>query len=190
VFLIVDNFDSFVYNLARYMEELGEAVVVHRSNRISLDMVAGLEPKGIIISPGPKSPRDSGFLADLINAYKGRIPFLGICLGHQAIGYAFGAGIIKAKEPVHGSVSEVLHDGHGIFCGIKTPLKVTRYHSLIVDRESLPHCLQVTCETKDGIIMGLRHKAYCIEGVQFHPEAELTECGHQILQNFIDMCGG
>lgn len=190
MFLVIDNFDSFVYNLARYVEELDEDVVVYRSNRISLDTVATLKPEGIIISPGPKSPKDSIFLTDLINTFKGRIPILGICLGHQAIGYNFGADIIKANEPVHGMISEVLHDGSGIFFGVKNPLKVTRYHSLIVDRKSLPDCLRVTCETKDGIIMGLRHKTYCIEGVQFHPEAELTECGHQILKNFIDMCKG
>ncbi|MGB7606339.1 MAG: aminodeoxychorismate/anthranilate synthase component II [Lutisporaceae bacterium] len=185
---MIDNYDSFVYNLVRYLEELEEEVIVYRNDRISIEEIKNMNPKGILISPGPKSPKDAGLSLDIINTFKGLIPILGICLGHQAIGHAFGANIIKGKEPVHGKLSEVRHDDRGIFTGIKNPLKVTRYHSLIVDKETLPACLQITCKTSDDIIMGLRHRDYLIEGVQFHPEAELTECGHAILSNFIKIC--
>ncbi|MBP2629936.1 MAG: glutamine amidotransferase [Firmicutes bacterium] len=188
MFLMIDNYDSFVYNLVRYLEELGESVLTYRNDQISLEDIEKMNPQGIIISPGPKKPKDAGVSLAIISTFKGKIPMLGICLGHQAIGYEFGANIIRGKEPVHGKISEVTHDGQGVFIDIKSPLNVTRYHSLIVDRQTLPDCFKITCETKDGVIMGLRHKNYCIEGVQFHPEAELTECGHQILKNFINMC--
>jgi para-aminobenzoate synthetase component 2 len=188
MFLMIDNYDSFVYNLVRYLEEIGESVLIYRNDQISIEDIAKMKPQGIIISPGPKSPKDAGISLAIISAFKGEVPIFGICLGHQAIGYAFGASIIRGKEPVHGKISEVMHDGQGVFMDIKNPLNVTRYHSLIIDRLSFPDCLKITCETKDGVIMGLRHKNYCIEGVQFHPEAELTECGHQILKNFINMC--
>lgn len=188
MFLMIDNYDSFVYNLVRYLEELGENVLTYRNDQISLEDIAKIKPQGIIISPGPKKPKDAGLSLAIISAFKDKIPILGICLGHQAIGYAFGGSIIRGKEPVHGKVSVVTHDGQGVFIDVKQPLNVTRYHSLIVDRGNLPDCFKITCETKDGVIMGLRHKNYCIEGVQFHPEAELTECGHQILKNFINIC--
>lgn len=190
MFLMIDNYDSFVYNLARYMEELGQDVLVYRNNRISIEQIVDMRPKGIIISPGPKAPKDSVILHNVISAFKGRIPMLGICLGHQAMGYAFGADIVKGSAPVHGKISEVWHDGKGVFNGVKNPLRVTRYHSLVVDRKTFPQCLEITCETGNGTIMGLRHKAYPIEGVQFHPEAHLSECGYMILKNFIDICGG
>jgi para-aminobenzoate synthetase component 2 len=188
MFLMIDNYDSFVYNLVRYLEELGESVLIYRNDQISIEDIAKMKPQGIIISPGPKKPKDAGLSLEIISTFKDKIPILGICLGHQAIGYAFGANIIRGKEPVHGKISEVIHDGQGVFIDVKQPLNVTRYHSLIVDKQNLPNCFKITCETKDGVIMGLRHKNYCIEGVQFHPEAELTECGHQILKNFINMC--
>ncbi|MGB8453664.1 MAG: aminodeoxychorismate/anthranilate synthase component II [Anaerocolumna sp.] len=185
---MIDNYDSFVYNLVRYLEELGETVLVFRNDRITVEEINNINPEGIIISPGPKEPKDSGISLDIIRIFKGKFPILGICLGHQAIGYAFGADIIKGKEPVHGKISEIFHDGQGVFAGIKNPLKVTRYHSLVIQKETLPDCLKITSETQDGVIMGIRHRDFCLEGVQFHPEAELTECGHTILKNFINIC--
>ena len=187
---MIDNYDSFVYNLVRYLEELNEEVLVYRNDRITLKDIENMKLAGIIISPGPKEPKDAGLSLDIINTFKGRIPILGVCLGHQAIGYAFGASIVRGKEPVHGKISTVLHDNSGVFKGIKNPLEVTRYHSLVVDRDTLPDNLLITCETNDGVIMGLRHKEYPLEGIQFHPEAELTECGHEILMNYINICKG
>lgn len=187
MFLMIDNYDSFVYNLVRYFHELGEDIIVRRNDKVTIEEIEKMNLDGIIISPGPKSPKEAGISREIIDRFKGRIPILGICLGHQTIGYAFGADIVRGKEPVHGKVSEVTHNNKGIFSKVKSPLKVTRYHSLIVDKSSLPSCLEITCETADGVIMGLRHKDYIIEGVQFHPEAELTECGHDILRNFINI---
>ncbi|WMJ82394.1 aminodeoxychorismate/anthranilate synthase component II [Clostridium sp. MB40-C1] len=186
--LMIDNYDSFVYNLVRYLEELGEKVCVYRNDKITIKDIEKISPEGIIISPGPKDPKDTGSSVEIIKKYKGKIPILGICLGHQAIGYAFGGNIVKGNKPMHGKISEVFHNGKGVFENIKNPLKVTRYHSLIVDKDSLPKCFSITCETKDGVIMGIMHKEYDIEGVQFHPEAELTEEGHKILKNFIKRC--
>lgn len=188
MFLMIDNYDSFVYNLVRYLQELNQEVLVVRNDEISISRIKILKPQGIIISPGPGTPLEAGMTLDIIGKMKGEVPMLGICLGHQAIGYAFGASIVKGKEPVHGKISEVIHDNFGIFKNLKNPLQVTRYHSLIVERETLPSCLQISCETKDGVIMGLRHKEYKMEGVQFHPEAEMTECGHRLLQNFVEIC--
>lgn len=188
MFLMIDNYDSFVYNLVRYFEELNEKVLVYRNDRITSADIKNMRLKGIIISPGPKTPVEAGNSIDIINTFKVHTPILGICLGHQTIGYTFGAGIKRGKEPVHGKISKVIHDNQGVFSGVKNPLKVTRYHSLIIDRETIPDCLQISCETSDGIIMGIRHRSYPIEGVQFHPEAELTECGHDILRNFIKLC--
>jgi para-aminobenzoate synthetase component 2 len=186
---MIDNYDSFVYNLIRYLEELGEEVIVYRNDRITIKKIFELKPQGIIISPGPKTPKEAGLSLDIIDTFKGIIPLLGICLGHQAIGYAFGGAVIKGKEPSHGKISTVYHDNMGIFKDIKNPIQVTRYHSLIVDRNNLPEELVVTCETGDGVIMGLRHKNYLIEGIQFHPEAELTEFGHELLSNFVKLSG-
>ncbi|MBP1743650.1 MAG: glutamine amidotransferase [Firmicutes bacterium] len=186
MFLMIDNYDSFVYNLVRYLEELQEEVVVCRNDMLTLEDIERMQPQGIIISPGPKTPEQSGICIDVIREFSGRIPILGICLGHQGIGYAFGAKIVKGKEPVHGKVFDVYHNNAGVFRGIKNPVKVTRYHSLIIERDSLPECLEVTSETADGVIMGIRHREFLVEGVQFHPEAELTECGHEMLKNFLE----
>lgn len=183
---MIDNYDSFVYNLVRYLEELNEDVKVYRNDKLTLEDVKKIHPQGIIISPGPKSPSQSGICTDIVREFSNKIPILGICLGHQCIGYAFGTNIIKGKEPIHGKVCKVYHKNIGVFKGLKNPVNVTRYHSLIIDRNTLPECLDITCETTDGIIMGIRHKKYLVEGVQFHPEAELTECGHKMLKNFIE----
>ena len=188
MFLMIDNYDSFVYNLVRYMHELNQEVLVVRNDDINMSSIETMRPQGIIISPGPKTPLEAGITLDIIDQWKSKIPILGICLGHQAIGHAFGANVIKGKEPVHGKISEVVHDNLGVFKDLKNPMHVTRYHSLVVERETLPSCLRISCETKDGVIMGLRHKEYRIEGVQFHPEAEMTECGHGLLQNFVEIC--
>ncbi|MCY6484690.1 aminodeoxychorismate/anthranilate synthase component II [Clostridium aestuarii] len=188
MFLMIDNYDSFVYNLVRYFEELGEDIKVYRNDKITIEDIKKMDLEGIIISPGPKDPKDAGNSIEIIKNFRGEIPILGICLGHQAIGYVFGGKIVKGERPMHGKISNVYHNNKGIFKGIKNPLKVTRYHSLVVDKESLPSCFSITCETEDGVIMGLKHKEYDIEGVQFHPEAELTECGHEILENFIKRC--
>jgi para-aminobenzoate synthetase component II len=188
MFLMIDNYDSFVYNLVRYLKELNQEVLVVRNDDIHMDSIKNMRPQGIILSPGPKTPLEAGITLEVIEQAKGKIPILGICLGHQAIGHAFGARIIKGKEPVHGKISEVVHDNLGVFQKLKNPMQVTRYHSLIVERETLPDCLQISCETRDGVIMGLRHKDYRMESVQFHPEAEMTECGHGLLQNFVEIC--
>lgn len=186
MFLIIDNYDSFVYNLVRYLEELKEDVKVYKNDKLTLEDVEKMQPQGIIISPGPKSPEQSGICVDIIKKFSGKIPILGICLGHQSIGYAFGANIIKGKEPIHGKIFKVCHKDIGVFKQIKNPVRVTRYHSLVIEKETLPECLIITCETNDGVIMGVRHKEYLVEGVQFHPEAELTECGHEMLKNFLE----
>ncbi|KOA18480.1 anthranilate synthase component 2 [Clostridium homopropionicum DSM 5847] len=186
MFLMIDNYDSFVYNLVRYLEELKEDVKVYRNDKLTLEDVEKMQPEGIIISPGPKPPKQSGICVDIIKKFSGKIPILGICLGHQSIGYTFGANIIKGKEPIHGKVSKVHHKNIGVFKEIKNPLDVTRYHSLIIEKETLPECFTITCETTDGVIMGIKHKEYLVEGVQFHPEAELTECGHEMLKNFLE----
>lgn len=186
MFLMIDNYDSFVYNLVRYFEELNEKVCVYRNDKITIEEIKVLNPEGIIISPGPKSPKDAGISLQIIKEFKGKIPILGICLGHQVIAQYFGGRIIKGIKPVHGKISEVFHNGEGIFKGLPTPFKATRYHSLVVEPSNLPLDLDVTAQTVDGIIMGIKHKKYCIEGVQFHPEAELTEYGHEMLENFIN----
>lgn len=182
---MIDNYDSFVYNLVRYLEELNEKVIVSRNDELTLQDIEEMKPDGILISPGPKNPEQSGICVEVIKRFKGKIPILGICLGHQSIGYAFGGNIIKGKEPIHGKIFEVYHKGVGVFKNIKNPVKVTRYHSLIIDKKNLPECLSITCETSDGVIMAVKHKKYLVEGVQFHPEAELTECGHEMLKNFL-----
>jgi para-aminobenzoate synthetase component 2 len=185
MFLMIDNYDSFVYNLVRYFQELDEEIKVFRNDKISISDIYNMKPMGIIISPGPKTPEESGVSKEIFKEFKGKIPILGICLGHQTFAYAFGGKTIKGKEPVHGKLSLIYHDGRGLFCGLKNPFMVTRYHSLTVDPSSLPEELQITSQTEDGVIMGLRHKKYVIESLQFHPEAELTEHGHELLKNFI-----
>lgn len=186
--LMIDNYDSFVYNLVRYFKELNEEVEVYRNDKITLDVIKEAKYKGIIISPGPKGPKESGLCLEIIDKFKGKIPILGICLGHQCIGHYFGGKIIKGKEPVHGKLSEISHSNKGIFKNIKNPLVVTRYHSLVISKENLPRDLEIVAETKDNVIMAIKHKVYPIFGVQYHPEAELSEEGHKLLDNFILEC--
>ena len=183
--LMIDNYDSFVYNLVQYIEELGEIVVVKRNNEIKISDIEELNPEVIVLSPGPCSPKEAGVCIDIVNYFKGKKPILGICLGHQTIGHVFGGDIIKAQQPVHGKVHSINHINKGVFSGLKNPLNVTRYHSLIIDCNKVPEELEVTATTDKGEIMGIRHKKYLIEGVQFHPEAILSEYGHEMLKNFI-----
>jgi anthranilate synthase/aminodeoxychorismate synthase-like glutamine amidotransferase len=185
VILLLDNYDSFTYNLAQYLGELGCTLEVHRNDRISVEEIARRKPERIVISPGPCTPQEAGISVELIQKLAGKYPILGVCLGHQAIGAAFGGKIIRAPKLFHGKTSEIEHDGKGIFKAVPNPLTATRYHSLIVERKSLPRELRVTAETRDGIIMGVRHRKYKLEGLQFHPESVLTECGKQILRNFL-----
>jgi len=183
--LLLDNYDSFTYNLAQYLGELGCTLEVHRNDKISVEQIVRRKPERIVISPGPCTPQEAGISVELIQKLAGKFPILGVCLGHQAIGAAFGGKIIRAPKLFHGKTSEIKHDGKGIFKSVPNPLTATRYHSLIVERKSLPRVLIVTAETEDGIIMGLRHRKYKVEGLQFHPESVLTESGKQILKNFL-----
>ena len=186
--LVIDNYDSFTYNLVQYLGELGETVEVRRNNRVTLDEIEnGLRPERIVISPGPGTPNDAGITLDVIARFSGKIPLLGVCLGHQAIGQAFGGKVVRAPELMHGKASEVNHDGKTIFAGISDRFVAGRYHSLIVERESLPSCLEVSASTADDIIMGLRHRELKVEGVQFHPESILTSDGKQLLANFLKL---
>jgi anthranilate synthase component II len=184
--LMIDNYDSFTYNLVQYLGELGAAVTVVRNDEVSVDDVARLRPEKIVISPGPCSPNEAGISLATIARLGGRIPLLGVCLGHQAIGQAFGGKVVHARTLMHGKTSPIHHVGAGVFRGLPSPFIATRYHSLAVDRGSLPDCLEVTAWTEDGEIMGLRHKTLAVEGVQFHPESILTEHGHALLKNFLD----
>lgn len=181
--LMIDNYDSFVYNLVQFIGQLGEEVVVKRNDKISIDDIEKLNPEIIVLSPGPCSPLEAGICIDIVKYFKGIKPILGICLGHQTIGYAFGAKVIKADKPVHGKVHSITHNDKGVFRDLKNPLNVTRYHSLIL--EDIPEELEVTALTNKNEVMGIRHRDYLIEGVQFHPEAILSEQGHEILNNFI-----
>ena len=185
--LLIDNYDSFTYNLLQYFAELGQRTCVYRNDKITADAVKKLKPGYIVISPGPGRPEDAGVSLELINEFKGLIPILGVCLGHQCIGQAFGGKIIGAKKLMHGKTSLIFHDGKDIFSHIKSPFQATRYHSLVVELKSLPQCLEITAQTKDKEIMGIRHKNYPIWGVQFHPESILTSCGKKILSNFISL---
>lgn len=183
--LIIDNYDSFTYNLVQYLGELGAEIVVRRNDQITLDEIERLNPERIVISPGPKTPDEAGICLDLIRRFSGRKAILGVCLGHQAIGQAFGGKVIRAPRVMHGKTSLVTHDGKTVFSGLPNPFPATRYHSLIVERESLPACLEISATSPDGLIMALRHREWNIEGVQFHPESVLTEAGKQLLANFI-----
>ena len=186
--LVIDNYDSFTYNLVQYLGELGQTVEVRRNNQVTLDEIeTSLRPERIVISPGPGTPDDAGISLDVIERFSGKIPLLGVCLGHQAMGQAFGGRVIRAPELMHGKASEVSHDGQTIFAGISDNFLAGRYHSLIVERETLPSCLEVSASTKDGIIMGLRHRDLKVEGVQFHPESILTSEGKQLLANFLKL---
>jgi anthranilate synthase component 2 len=184
--LMIDNYDSFTYNIVQYFGELGEDVRTVRNDEITLDQIADMNPDRICISPGPKSPIDAGVSVDVLKEFKGRKPILGVCLGHQAIGEAFGGKIIRAKQVMHGKTSKIAHTGEGVFKGLPSPFTVIRYHSLAIERASLPSCLEVTAWTDDGEIMGVRHKEFDIEGVQFHPESILSEHGHAMLKNFLE----
>lgn len=186
--LMIDNYDSFVYNLVRYIKELDEEVEIYKNDELTIDKINEKIYDGIIISPGPKTPKDSGICLEIIDKFKGIIPILGVCLGHQCIGEYFGGKIIKGKAPFHGKLSYIKHNEKGIFKSIKNPLRVTRYHSLILSREDLPDDIEITAETEDNVIMGIKHKKYQIYGVQFHPEAELTEDGHKLIKNFLIEC--
>jgi anthranilate synthase/aminodeoxychorismate synthase-like glutamine amidotransferase len=183
--LLIDNYDSFTYNLVQYLSELGAEVEVHRNDRITLDEIEGKAPERIVISPGPKTPREAGISIDLVRRFAGRLPILGVCLGHQAIGEAFGGRVVRAPELMHGKMSPIAHDGRTIFAGLPNPFPATRYHSLIVEEDGLPACLEVSATSPSGLIMGLRHREYKVEGVQFHPESVMTEAGKQLLQNFL-----
>ena len=185
--LLLDNYDSFTYNLAQYLGELGCQVEVHRNDRISVEQIAQRKPERIVISPGPCTPQEAGICVELIQKLAGKIPILGVCLGHQAIGAAFGGKIIRAPKLFHGKTSQIRHDGSGVFRGLPNPFTATRYHSLIVERKSLPAELQVTAETDDDIIMGMQHRQYPLMGVQFHPESVLTDSGKQLLKNFLSL---
>ena len=183
--LLIDNYDSFTYNLVQYFGELGQEVKVFRNDAITLDGIAALVPAYLVISPGPCAPGKAGISLAAIRAFAGRIPLFGVCLGHQAIGEAFGGRVVHAGRPMHGKVSPVHHAGVGVFRGLPNPVVCTRYHSLAIERESLPDCLEVTAWTDDGEIMGVRHKTLAVEGVQFHPESILTERGQDMLKNFL-----
>ena len=183
--LVVDNYDSFTYNLVQYFGELGAQLEVRRNDQISVEEIEHMSPDRIVISPGPKTPSEAGICLDVIRNFSGHVPILGVCLGHQAIGQAFGGKVIRAPEIMHGKTSLISHDGKTVFAGLPNPFPATRYHSLIVERGSLPDCLAVSATSPDGLIMGLRHKKLKVEGVQFHPESVLTDAGMQLLANFL-----
>ena len=184
--LMIDNYDSFTYNLVQYLAEIGQEVKVVRNDKISIEEINKLNPQYIVISPGPCTPNEAGISLELIEAFKGKVPILGVCLGHQSIGQAFGGKIIHAQTIMHGKTSKISHNNKGVFKGIKNPFIATRYHSLVIDRESLPNCFDITAWTDDNEIMGIKHKELAIEGVQFHPESILSEYGHDLLKNFLD----
>ncbi len=183
--LLIDNYDSFTFNLAQYLGELGADVHVHRNDAITLDQIAAWAPEKIVISPGPCTPAEAGISVPAIRRFAGTIPILGVCLGHQAIGQAFGGRIVRAQRVMHGKLSPVTHDGRGVFAGLPSPFSVTRYHSLAIERATCPPCLEISATADDGEIMGVRHRELAVEGVQFHPEAILTEHGHALLANFL-----
>ncbi|MBS4179279.1 aminodeoxychorismate/anthranilate synthase component II [Lederbergia citrea] len=184
--LMIDNYDSFTYNLVQYFGELGEVIIVKRNDEISIEEIEKLAPDHLVISPGPCTPDEAGISLDTIRYFAGKIPILGVCLGHQAIGQVFGGVVVKAERLLHGKTSPIFHDGKTVFTGVDQPFRATRYHSLIVKKEGLPDCLEVSAWTSEGEIMGIRHKELPVEGVQFHPESIMTESGKQLLQNFLD----
>jgi len=185
--VLIDNYDSFTFNLVHYLGGLGADVVVHRNDKISSEAVLAMQPEAIVLSPGPCTPNEAGICLDLIGKAKGDVPLLGVCLGHQAIGQAFGGKVVRAPAPIHGKLSEIKHTNTGVFRGINGPFKATRYHSLVVDRASMPRELTVNAETADGLVMGLMHADLPIHGVQFHPESIASEHGHLMLKNFLDL---
>ena len=187
--LVLDNYDSFVYNLVQYLGELGAEPVVHRSDALTLDQIVDLDPDAVLISPGPGRPEDAGRSNEVISHFAGRRPVLGVCLGHQCVGQVFGGEIVRAADVMHGKTSLIRHDGTGVFEGLPNPIEATRYHSLVVDRSSVPDVLDITAETDDGTVMGLRHRELDVEGVQFHPESILTASGHDLLHTFLRRAG-
>ena len=190
MFLLIDNYDSFTYNLRHYLGELGAEVEVWRNDALTPADALAMSPQGIVISPGPCDPDRAGICLDLLAAAAGRLPVLGVCLGHQCIGQAFGGRVVRAPKPMHGKVSPIHHRGAGVFAGLPSPLKATRYHSLTVARQGLPDCLQVTADSEDGVIQGLSHRDLPFHGVQFHPESIASEHGHELLRNFLDLATG
>jgi len=184
--LMIDNYDSFTYNLVQYLAEIGQEVEVVRNDKISIGEINKLNPQYIVISPGPCTPNEAGISLELIEAFKGKIPILGVCLGHQSIGQAFGGKIVHAQTIMHGKTSKISHNNKGVFRGIKNPFIATRYHSLVIEKQTLPNCFDITAWTDDNEIMGIKHKELAIEGVQFHPESILSEHGHDLLKNFLD----
>ena len=184
--LMIDNYDSFTYNLVQYLAEIGQEVEVARNDKISIEEIDKLNPRYIVISPGPCTPNEAGISLELIEAFKGKIPILGVCLGHQSIGQAFGGKIVHAQTIMHGKTSKIFHNNKGVFRGIKDPFVATRYHSLVIEKQTLPNCFDITAWTDDNEIMGIKHKELAIEGVQFHPESILSEQGHDLLKNFLD----
>ena len=187
--LMVDNYDSFTYNLVHYLGELGQRIEVRRNDCLDFDFVDDLDPDVIVISPGPCTPKEAGLSVDIIKKYVGKKPILGVCLGHQAVGYAYGANIVRAERLLHGKTSPIIHDGKTIYKDLPNPFEATRYHSLLVEKASLPSDFEISAWTEEGEIMGIRHKEFPVEGVQFHPESILTECGKDLLRNFIDCYG-
>ncbi len=185
--LVIDNYDSFTYNLVQYFGELGAEMEVHRNDKISIDEIREKAPERICVSPGPCTPDDAGISCEVIREFAGKLPLFGVCLGHQSIGQVFGGDVVRADRLMHGKTSPVDHNGEGLFAGIPSPFEATRYHSLIVQRDTLPDCLEITAETEEGEIMGLRHKEFAIHGVQFHPESILTAEGKKILRNFLEL---
>jgi para-aminobenzoate synthetase component II len=182
---VIDNYDSFTYNLVQYIGEIQSDIAVFRNDTITVDQIREMAPQGIVISPGPCTPKEAGISVDVVKTLGKNIPILGVCLGHQSIGYAFGGEIVRAPYLMHGKVSEIFHDGKGLYAGLPNPFIATRYHSLIIRRETCPDCLDICAQTSDNIIMGVRHKKYPIQGIQFHPESILTEVGKKLLGNFI-----
>ena len=188
--LVIDNYDSFTYNLVQYLGELGAKPRVVRNDKITIDEIERLDPERIVISPGPCTPADAGISIDVIRHFAGKVPLLGVCLGHQAMGEAFGGDVVRAPYLMHGKTSQILHDGSTIFHGLDNPFTATRYHSLIVERSTFPSCLEVTATTSDGLVMGLRHREFTCEGVQFHPESIMTGVGMALLRNFLQLDKG
>jgi anthranilate synthase component 2 len=187
--LVIDNYDSFTYNLVHYLNELGAETVVHRNDALSVEQALGLKPDAVLLSPGPCTPNEAGICLSLLTTAPAHLPILGVCLGHQAIGQAFGGRVVRARELMHGKTSPIHHSGKGVFAGLKSPFTATRYHSLTIEKASAPEGLEITAWTEDGEIMGVQHKSRPVHGVQFHPESIATECGHELLANFLDLAG-
>jgi anthranilate synthase component 2 len=188
MFVLIDNYDSFTYNLYHFLGELGAEVVVHRNDAVSVDAVLDQNPEGIVISPGPCDPDSAGISLDMVHACAEReMPLLGVCLGHEAIGQAMGGKVVRAPEPMHGKLSAIQHNGSGVFADLESPFRSTRYHSLVIERDSMPDCLEISAETDDGVIMGLAHRSLPLHGVQFHPESIASENGHKLLKNFLSL---